>query len=102
MRPFLIDGHIYAVSIYKRTSQGGMEMDQMKEQENMDCRDWRKWCYGDWRRRSRIGMFFIIIGALWMGSKLGVFNPAIFWPLTFIAIGIWLIVSSVLRGKKSK
>lgn len=88
--------------IYKRTSQGGMEMEQMKEQGNMYCRDWRKWCYGDRRRRSRIGIFLIIIGVLWMGSKLGFFNPAIFWPLAFITIGIWIFVSSVLRDKKSK
>jgi fatty acid desaturase len=79
-----------------------MEMEQMKEQENMYCRDWKKWCYGDRRRRSRIGIFLIIIGALWMGSKLGFFNPAIFWPLAFITIGIWIFVSSVLIDKKSK
>jgi hypothetical protein len=105
MRLFLIDGHVYAVSIYKSTSQGGMEMDQMKEQENMYhgymyCRDWRRWWYASRLRRIRIGILFILIGGLWMGSKIGFFNPAIFWPLAFITIGIWIIVSSLLRDKK--
>jgi hypothetical protein len=99
MRLFLIDGYIYAVSIYKSTSQGGMEMEQMKDHGEVYCCDWRRWWHGERRRRSRIGIFLIIIGGLWMGSKLGFFNPAIFWPLTFIAVGIWIIVSSLLRGK---
>jgi hypothetical protein len=93
-----------------------MEMEQMKEQGNVYCRDWERWWYKDRRRRSRIGIFLIIIGGLWMGSKLGFFNPAIFWPLAFITIGIWIIVSgqratgqratfgsgSLLRDKKLK
>jgi hypothetical protein len=86
-----------------------MEMKQMKEQRDVYCSDWRRWWYVDRRRRSRIGIFLIIIGGLWLGAKLGFFNPAIFWPLAFIAIGIWIIVSgqratsgSVLRDKKSK
>jgi hypothetical protein len=100
-----------------------MEMKQMKEQRDVYGRDWRRWWYVDRRRRSRIGIFLIIIGGLWLGAKLGFYNPAFFWPMAFIAIGIWIIVSgqtygdplvratgqratfgsgSVLRGKKSK
>ncbi|MCJ7664033.1 MAG: hypothetical protein MUO24_07300 [Desulfobacterales bacterium] len=88
-------------------------MEQMKEQGDRYCRDWERWWHKDRRRRSRIGIFLIIIGGLWLGGKLGFFNPAIFWPLTFIAIGIWIVVScqratgqratfgsgSLLRGK---
>lgn len=74
----------------------------MKEQGNAYCCDWRRWWYGEGRRRGSIGIFLIIIGVLWMGAKLGLFNPEFFWPLAFIAVGIWIIVSSVLRDKKSK
>jgi len=80
-------------------------MDQMKEQENtypgtMYCSDWRRWWYTSRLRRIRIGIFFILIGGLWMGSKTGFFNPAIFWPLAFITIGIWIIIFSLQRDKK--
>jgi hypothetical protein len=75
-------------------------MEQMKDHGKVYCRDWRRWRYAERRRRSRIGIFLIIIGGLWMGSKMEFFNPAIFWPLAFITVGgIWIIVSSVLRGK---
>ncbi len=77
-------------------------MKQRKEGGKAYCRDWRGWWHGEGRRRSRIGIFLIIIGGLWLGAKLGLFNPAIFWPLAFIAAGIWIIVSPVLRDKKSK
>jgi hypothetical protein len=93
---------IYAVRIYKRTTQRGMEMEQMKEQGDGYCRDWRRWCDVGGRRRSRLGIFLIIIGGLWLGAKLGFFNPEIFWPLAFIAIGIWIIISSLLRGKSGR
>jgi hypothetical protein len=72
----------------------------MKVQENDHCCDWKRWWYVERRRRSRIGIFLIIIGGLWMGSKLGFLNPAILWPLAFISVGTWIIVSSLLRGKK--
>ena len=82
-------------------------MEQMKEQEKMyqgcmDGCDWRRWWCVEKRRRSGIGIFLIIIGGLWLGAKLGFFNPAIFWPLAFITVGTWIIVSSVLRGKSGK
>jgi hypothetical protein len=93
---------IYAVRIHKRTSKGGMEMKQMKDHGEDYCCDWRRWWHGEGRRRSGIGIFLIIIGGLWMGAKLGFFNPAIFWPLAFIAIGIWIIVAALLRGKSGR
>jgi len=93
---------IYAVSIYKKNPRENKEMKQRKEGKKVYCRDWRRWWYGERRRKARIGIFLIIIGVLWMGAKLGFFNPAIFWPLAFITMGTWLIVSSVLRDKKSK
>jgi hypothetical protein len=74
------------------------EMKQRKEGRKAYCCDWRRWWYGERRRRARIGIFLIIIGVLWMGSKLGFFNPAIFWPLAFITIGIWIIVSGQTEG----
>ncbi len=74
-------------------------MDQMKEQRKDYCCDWRRWWYAEKRRRSRIGIFLVIIGGLWLGAKLGLFNPTIFWPLIFITTGTWLIASSVLRRK---
>lgn len=74
----------------------------MKEQENDYCCDWKRCWYVEKRRRSRVGIFLIIIGALWLGAKLGLFNPTLFWPLAFITIGTWIIVSSSLIDKKSK
>ncbi len=74
-------------------------MNQMKEQGNDYCCNWKRWRYAERRRKARIGIFFIIIGGLWLGAKMGLFDPAIFWPMTFIAIGTWLIASSVLRRK---
>jgi len=89
--------------------QRGMEMGQRKERKKVSCRDWKRWWHGEGRRRSRIGIFLIIIGGLWLGAKLGLFDPAIFWPLAFIAIGIWIIISgrratsgSMLRGKSGR
>jgi hypothetical protein len=79
--------------------QGGMEMGQRKERKKVYCGDWRSWWYGEGRRRGSIGIFLIIIGGLWLGAKLGLFDPEIFWPLAFITIGIWIFVSSVHRGK---
>ncbi len=75
-------------------------MDQMKEYGNDYCCDWRRWWHVEKRRRSRIGIFLIIIGGLWLGAKLGLFNPAIFWPLALITVGTWIIVSSSLGDKK--
>jgi hypothetical protein len=84
-------------------------MKQRKEGRKAYCRDWRRWWYGEGRRRCSIGIFLIIIGGLWLGAKLGLFDPEIFWPLAFITIGIWIFVSgqratsgSVLRGKSGK
>jgi hypothetical protein len=77
-------------------------MEQMKDHGKDYCHDWKRWWYVERRRRSRIGIFLIIIGGLWLGAKLGLFNPAIFWPLAFIAVGIWIFVSALLRDKKSK
>jgi len=80
-------------------------MGQMKEQENMhpgtmSCRDWRGWWYASRLRRIRIGILLILLGGLWMASKTGFFNPAIFWPLASITIGIWIVIFSLLRDKK--
>lgn len=77
-------------------------MKQRKEGGKAYCRDWRGWWHGGGRRRSGTGILLIIIGGLWLGAKLGLFNPAIFWPLAFIAAGIWIIVSALLRGKLGK
>ena len=89
-----------AVCASRPLEQGGMEMGQRKERKKVYCGDWRSWWYGAGRRRGSIGIFLIIIGGLWVGAKLGLFDPAIFWPLTFIAIGIWIFVSAVLRDKR--
>jgi len=77
-------------------------MKQRKEGGKIYCRDWGRWWYGEGRGRGSIGIFLIIIGGLWMGAKLGLFDPEIFWPLAFIIIGIWIFVSSMLRGKSGR
>ncbi len=82
--------------------QGEMEMGQRQERGKVYCGDWRRWCYRESRRGGGIGIFLVIIGGLWLGAELGFFNPAIFWPLFFITVGTWIIVSSVLRGKSEK
>jgi hypothetical protein len=74
-------------------------MKQRKEGGKAYCSDWRRWWSGEGRRRSRIGIFLIIIGGLWLGAKLGFFDPEIFWPLAFITIGTWIIISALLREK---
>jgi len=77
-------------------------MKQKKEGGKIYCHDWRRWRHGEGQRRAGFEIFLIIIGGLWLGSKVGVFNPAIFWPLAFITIGTWIIISSLLRGKSGK
>lgn len=75
------------------------QMKQRKEGRKAYCRDWRRWWYGDGQRRAGFGIFLIIIGGLWLGAELGFFNSTMFWPLAFIAVGTWIIISSFLRGK---
>ena len=77
-------------------------MKKKEEGRKVYCRDWRRWWHAERRRKARIGIFLIIIGGLWLGAKLGLFNPEIFWPLAFITIGIWIFVSALLRGKSGK
>lgn len=96
---------IYAVRIYNgqrvtlEISQGGMEMGQMTEQGNDNHCDWSRWWYSERRRRTSIGIFLIVIGGLWMAAKLGLFNQDFFWPLAFITMGTWFIVSPLVKGK---
>jgi len=75
-------------------------MKQRKEGEKTYCRDWRRWWHGEGQRRAGFGIFLIIIGGLWLGANLGLFNPAIFWPLFFITVGIWVVISGK-RARKS-
>jgi hypothetical protein len=62
--------------------------------------DWRRWCYGEGRRKAGLGIFLVIIGVLWLGAELGLFNSTLFWPLAFIAVGTWIACGSLL-GRKS-
>jgi hypothetical protein len=61
--------------------------------------DWRRWCYGEGRRKAGLGIFLVIIGVLWLGAELGLFNSTLFWPLAFIGVGTWIVVSSLFRRK---
>jgi hypothetical protein len=52
--------------------------------------------------RSRIfwGLFFIVVGLFWLGSKANWFPPeflAIFWQLVFVAAGIWFVVAALIK-----
>ncbi len=72
-------------------------MKQRKDGRKVYCRDWRRWWHGSW-----FGIFLIIIGGLWLGAELGLFNSTLFWPLAFIGVGTWIIISSLLGGKSGK
>jgi hypothetical protein len=86
----------------KKQQRENKEMKKKEEGRKVYCRGWGRWWYGADRRTGSIGIFLIIIGGLWLGAKLGLFNPDFFWPLAFIAVGIWIILSSVVRGKSGK
>ncbi len=77
-------------------------MKKKEEDRKVYCHDWRRWWHREGRRRGSFGIFLIIIGGLWLGAELGFFNSTFFWPLAFISVGIWIVVSSVLRGKSGK
>jgi hypothetical protein len=71
-------------------------MKKREEDRKVYCRDWRRWWHGERQRKSGFGIFLIIIGGLWLGAELGLFNSTLFWPLAFISVGSWIIVSSLL------
>ncbi len=84
----------------KKHQRENKEMKKKEEGRKTYGSDWRRWCYGEGRRRGGIGFFLIIIGGLWLGAELEFFNSTMFWPLVFIAVGTWIIVASLL-GEKS-
>ena len=50
----------------------------------------------------KAGFFFIVIGILWMGKKVGWFEQDIFGPLVMLTIGIWFLCSYAVSRIDSK
>jgi hypothetical protein len=57
----------------------------------------------DWNCGVWCGLFLLAAGVAWLGKKAGWFPPeaSFFWPIAVIAIGAWLLLGTVLRGRSS-
>jgi len=42
----------------------------------------------------------ILIGVFWLGSSMGWFDPELFWPVVFLAIGTSVLVLALTRGTR--
>jgi hypothetical protein len=59
------------------------------------------------RRGSRycgvmFGIMLVLIGAIWLAVRAGWFDPALFWPTAFLAMGSIIVVLSLARDRKSR
>jgi len=46
------------------------------------------------------GIMLILVGFLWLTSKMGWFNPELFWPAIFLAAGIFMLALSLTRERR--
>lgn len=46
------------------------------------------------------GIVLILIGVFWLGSSMGWFDPELFWPVVFLAIGTSVLVLALTRGTR--
>jgi len=44
----------------------------------------------------------ILVGFLWLTSKMGWFNPELFWPAIFLAAGVLVLVFTLARQGRSR
>lgn len=47
------------------------------------------------------GIMLVLIGAIWLAARTLWFDPMLFWPVTFLAAGLAVIVLTLARGRKS-
>ena len=80
-------------------AQGGKETN--RHESSFDCWDWCSGTRtGDRRGGVRFGFLLILLGLLWLGGALGWLQSEVIWPLTVIAIGLWLAIFSRIRWKR--
>lgn len=48
------------------------------------------------------GIMLILVGFLWLTSKMGWFNPELFWPAIFLAAGVLMLVFTLARQGRSR
>jgi hypothetical protein len=46
------------------------------------------------------GIMLVFIGAIWLAARAGWFDPALFWPTAFLAVGSIIAVLSLARNRK--
>jgi hypothetical protein len=46
------------------------------------------------------GIMLVLIGAIWLSANAGWFNPELFWPTTFLAMGSVIVLLSIARERK--
>lgn len=57
---------------------------------------------GEWCRRTRLGILFIIVGTLWLMAKVGWIDGSLFFPLTMIIVGLWICLTSTISKRKTE
>ena len=63
-------------------------------------------CCGPWyMKRSHscgigFGIMLILAGILWLASKMGWFNPELFWPSAILAVGVMIVAFTLTRGRR--
>ncbi len=50
--------------------------------------------------RVMFGIMLVIIGAIWLAARAGWFDPALFWPMAFLAIGSVIVVLNLAKDRK--
>ena len=69
----------------------------------MRCGPWMR--HGRFESRLRIGILLIIIGAMWLGARMGLLDltwlhTVPFWPLVIILCGVWMVYEGLSRRGK--
>ncbi len=48
------------------------------------------------------GIMLILVGFLWLTSKMGWFNPELFWPVATLAAGVLVLALTLARQGRSR
>jgi hypothetical protein len=57
---------------------------------------------GEWYRRARLGILFIIIGTVWFMARVGWIDGSLFFPLAMIIVGLWICLTSAMSKRKAE
>ena len=52
--------------------------------------------------RVLFGIVLVLIGAIWLAARAGWYDPALFWPMAFLATGSVIVVLNLARERKSR